>query len=176
MKRIFHTGHFYLHPARQYPALYRRDGRIDCMAPARERDARWRRFGTRYRPGRHPAGALRHIPPHLCRQWRCGGAEGRAFPCPVRRPIRSFMPRTVYGVATPCGRCRISRAPAVKTMHGCRNPATVHSLRSMIGVVSAPLSSFDRLAPAFEKLGLAAADKVHDFGQAVREFLEILLV
>lgn len=91
MKRIFHTGHFYLHPARQYPALYRRDGRIDCMAPARERDARWRRFGTRYRPGRHPAGALRHIPPHLCRQWRCGGAEGRAFPCPVRRPIRSFM-------------------------------------------------------------------------------------
>lgn len=82
MKRIFHTGHFYLHPARQHPALSRRDGRTDCMAPARERGARQRRFGTRYRPGRHPAGALRHIPPHLCRQWRCGGAEGCAFPCP----------------------------------------------------------------------------------------------
>lgn len=115
MKRIFHTGHFYLHPARQYPALSRRDGRHRLHGPARERDARWRRFGTRYRPGRHSAGALRHIPPHLCRQWRCGGAEGRAFPCPVRRPIRSFMPRPVYGVALLCGRCRISRDPAIKT-------------------------------------------------------------
>lgn len=176
MKRIFHTGHFYLHPARQHPALSRRDGRIDCMAPARDRNA--------------PA-PVRHSLPSRPTSCRCLAAHTSA-PVPamaVRRcrrprlsmppnafPIRPFMPRPVYGVAPPCGRCRISRAPAVKTMHGCRIPATVHSLRSMIGVVSAPQSSFDRLAPAFEKLGLAAADKVHDFGQAVRELLEILLV